>query len=557
MTVLNSRHHSTFVTPLRRMSVGAILGCLLGPQLAAAQQTLQSAGPQLQEQSVVTPDKPVEQLTGLGQEFEPLLSNTKEIAPVERSDREALKMFYETRHNEPLWVTPRGYTAAAEAARAELARADEWGLDRSAFRTFDLSQPRELTRAERAEAEIAMSLAVLRYAHHARGGRTDPLSLSRNMDRQPPLPGSGKVIADAASTHDPGAYLRSLHPQNPQFERLRQLYLATTISEEVVAGPKAKAGKKQKTSPNLLTREKLRFNMEQWRWMPEELGQFHVWVNIPEFMVRVVKDAREVHGARIVVGRPSTPTPIFSGRMQHLIFHPFWNVPDSIKTNELLPSLTLGDHSVLNKQNLRVAFRGRDIDPGDIEWGQVDMRKYHVYQRPGAGNALGVVKFLFPNKHDVYLHDTPSKRLFESPARAFSHGCIRVHNPLKLAEVLLAEDQGWTAERVTRTVHHGVEDNKIDLQSKFPVHLTYFTVWVEDDGRVRMFSDIYDHEHRVTYALAGKSHLIRREPDPPIALAHRPQRSTAPPKKVRESEESYRSSRGSRNADWMRSVFGD
>jgi murein L,D-transpeptidase YcbB/YkuD len=325
-----------------------------------------------------------------------------------------------------------------------------------------------------------------------------------------------------------------------------------------VTGPKDKAGKKRKPSGDLLTREKLLFNMEQWRWMPEDLGQVYVWVNIPEFMVRVV-NTREIYSARIVVGRPSTPTPVFSDRMQHLIFHPFWNVPDSIKNNELLPSLAAGDYRVLSKQGLRVSFRGRDIEPGAVDWGQVDMRKYHVYQPPGAGNALGLVKFLFPNKHDVYLHDTPSKRLFHSQARAFSHGCVRVQNPLKLAEVLLAEDQGWTAERVARTVEQGTRDNRVDLHSKVPVHLTYFTVLVDDDGRVRSFSDIYDHEHRVAYALAGKSHLIRREPDPPIAQAPPPQRSARASGKVKEWEGSHRTSSSSNggDTDWMRRVFRD
>jgi murein L,D-transpeptidase YcbB/YkuD len=546
---------------LREMFAGAVLCCLLGPQ-SAAEQISQTSGTQVHEQSpaFVARDELAAPVTGLGQEFEALLVTVKRMVAAERTDREALKTFYAARGNEPLWVTSTGYTAAAVAARAELARADEWGLDQSAFRTSDLSQARELTPTQRAEADVALSLAVLRYARHARGGRIDPLSLSRNMDRQPPTLEPEKVLADVTVTDDLGAYLRSLHPQHPQFERLRQLYRATTISEEDIAGPKAKAGKKRKPSPNLLTREKLLFNMEQWRWMPADLGQFYVWVNIPEFMVRVVKDTREIYSARVVVGRPSTPTPVFSDRMEYLIFHPFWNVPDSIKSNELQPSLASGDYSVLNKQNLRVSFRGRDIEPGAVDWGRVDMRKYHIYQPPGAGNALGLVKFLFPNTHDVYLHDTPSKRLFHSQVRAFSHGCIRVQNPLKLAEVLLAEDQGWTAERVARTVEQGARDNKVDLHSKFPVHLTYFTVWVEDDGRVRSFSDIYDHEHRVAYALAGKSHLIRREPDPPIAQAKPPQRPAAASRKADDWEGSHRTSssgRSGRNTEWMRKVFQD
>lgn len=560
----NMLHDGVLPTRLRRMLAGVALAFLFGSHGAAAEKTHHTAGPQLEEQ-ISTPvirDEPAQQLKGVRHQLEVLLTNMKAIGTAERSDREALRVFYAARNYEPLWFTATGYTDAAENARAELTRADEWGLDRSAFLTPALSDARELTDAQRAEAEIALSLAALRYARHARGGRTDPLSLSRNMDRQPPLLEPGKVIADAALTDAPGAYLRSLHPQHPQFDRLRQLYLATPISEADVTGSKATTGKKRKPSLEL-TREKLLFNMEQWRWMPEDLGQFYVWVNVPEFLMRVVKDAREIYAARVVVGRRTTPTPIFSDRMEHVIFHPFWNVPDSIKTNELLPSLAAGDYSVLSKQNLRVSFRGREIDPETVSWNQVDVRKYYFYQPPGSNNALGVVKFLFPNKHDVYLHDTPSKRLFQSQARAFSHGCIRVQNPLKLAEVLLAEDQGWTAERVMRAVQKGTKDNRVDLRSNVPVHITYFTVWMDDDGQVRTFSDIYDHEHRVTYELAGKSHLIRREQEPVLAQAQRPQRTAAAARKANEGEASYHTTsddsswRSGGDADWRRKVFRD
>jgi murein L,D-transpeptidase YcbB/YkuD len=293
MNELNMLHYRVRATRQRRMFAGVALGLFLGSHGVAAEKPTQTAGAQLEEKSTTTVARD-EQSKGLGNELEVLLANTKGIVSVERTDREALRIFYAARGNEPLWVGTEGYTLAAEDARAELARADEWGLDRSAFRTFDLSEERDLSRAERAEAEIALSLAVLRYARHARGGRTDPLSLSRNMDRRPQLLEPGKAIADAAATDAPGAYLRSLHPQHPQFERLRQLYLATTIREPDVIGPKARAGKKQKPSRDLLTREKLLFNMEQWRWMPKELGKFYVWVNIPEFIVRVVKNTRQI-----------------------------------------------------------------------------------------------------------------------------------------------------------------------------------------------------------------------------------------------------------------------
>jgi murein L,D-transpeptidase YcbB/YkuD len=392
------------------------------------------------------------------------------------------------------------------------------------------------------------------------------------LDRQPPLLDPRKVIDAAAVTSTPDAYLRSLHPQHPQFERLRRLYIAarhTDPREDDVTNGKGKGAKKRANAQP--TREKILVNMEQWRWMPDDLGRFHVWVNVPEYMVRVIKDGREVHAERVVVGRQTTPTPIFSDEMQYIIFHPYWNVPDSIKNNELLPSLQMGDYSVLSRQNLRIALRGRDVDPATIDWGRADMRKYHIYQPPGGGNALGLVKFLFPNKHDVYLHDTPSKGLFESQTRAYSHGCIRVRQPMKLAEVLLGEDQGWSPNRVTMTVQRGPQDNQVNMRGKIPVHLTYFTMWVDDDGRVRTFTDVYDHEHRVAYGLAGKPHLIRREPEPPpppVVQVRRPSRSWTVTTEPIERRRSYgygstgsRSSGGSRSrssnsdTDWIRKVF--
>ena len=186
-------------------------------------------------------------------------------------------------------------------------------------------------------------------------------------------------------------------------------------------------------------------------------------------------------------------------------------MPESIKKNEILPNLARGNIGVLERQNLRVSYRGRDINPATVDWTKADMRKFHVYQPPGASNALGIVKFRFPNKHDVYMHDTPSKSLFNATVRAFSHGCMRVRDPLKLAELVLAEDRGWTASRVTAAVRSGPKDNQINLTAKVPVHMTYFTAWVDDDGTSEAFGDIYGHESRIALGIAGKSHLIKQE----------------------------------------------
>jgi murein L,D-transpeptidase YcbB/YkuD len=490
---------------------------------------------------------------GFTLEFMRRLSTESRMTAAERADRAALQQFYQDRLNEPVWVGADGYGPAAEAALAEIGRADDWGLEASAFELPVLVKGAGLARDQQADAETALSLAVLQYARHARGGRTDPPRLSRNLDRRPQLLDPHDVIVAATSTDRPDAYLRSLHPQHPQFERLRQQYLALKHNQpavaETVAEPKGKS-KRQKRKAKTPARPSLRtllVNMEQWRWMPSDLGGFHVWANIPEYTVRIVKNGRVVHDERMVVGRTSTQTPVFSDEMEQVIFHPYWGVPESIKKNELMPSLARGNTGILERHNLRISYRGRNVDPDTVDWTRVDLRKFHVYQPPGNGNVLGVVKFRFPNKHDVYMHDTPSRRLFNASVRTFSHGCMRIRDPLKLAEIVLAEDRGWSASRVVAAVRRGPKDNQINLETKVPVHMTYFTAWVEDDGRLRVYDDVYGHEKRIAMALAGKAPVIQREPTPMLE---------AKPKARTRTVSNTRASTGRRaSRDWMRAVF--
>ena len=454
---------------------------------------------------------------GFAQEFGERLAETSSLATADREDRAALARFYLGRQQEPVWVTATGLTPAAEATIAEIGRADDWGLDAKAFQLPAPGASTGSPRGERADAEIALSLATLKYARHARGGRAEPTSLSRNLDRKLPLLDPGQVIDQASKAPSPDAYLRSLHPQHPQFEALRQQYLALKRGQPVaLADPirpeeGKKAGKKKATdvseAPSV---RRLLVNMEEWRWMPESLGDFYVWVNIPEFTLRLVKDGKIVHSERVIVGKRDTQTPVFSQDLEQVIFHPFWGVPESIKRNDIMPSLARGSTRLLARYNLRVQRGGRDIDPESIDWASADIRNFHVYQPPGGGNVLGVVKFRFPNKHDVYMHDTPGKNLFNAPVRTFSHGCMRVRDPQKLAELLLAEDQAWPAARVAAAISGGPQNNQVSVSRKIPVHITYFTAMVDKAGETRLFPDIYGHEERIALGMEGKAHLVAR-----------------------------------------------
>lgn len=188
-------------------------------------------------------------------------------------------------------------------------------------------------------------------------------------------------------------------------------------------------------------------NMERWRWMPRDMGAFHIFVNIPEFSARLFRDGTKVYETRVVVGKPSNQTPVFSDVMDHVIVNPYWNVPYSIASEELLPSI-LSDASYLPRRNYEVLAGGRVVDPASVDWSGVNLNQVRIRQRPGSGNALGQIKFMFPNRHAVYLHDTPSKSLFARSARAFSHGCVRVQDPFDFADALLQLDTQWTAARL-------------------------------------------------------------------------------------------------------------
>ena len=253
-------------------------------------------------------------------------------------------------------------------------------------------------------------------------------------------------------------------------------------------------------------------NMERWRWLPRDLGEFYVNVNVPEFMARVVSEGKVIHATRVVVGTPDKQTPIFSDQMQEIVFGPYWNVPTSIKVEEIRPYLReevpwfFGgggwNTSVFQRHGLRVRYGGREVDPGSLDWDRVDIRNLEIFQPPGPDNVLGKIKFVFPNKHDVYLHDTTQKGLFAKPVRAESHGCVRVQKPEELAAIVLGYDQGWSAARVGSAVENGY-DQHVALKHKTPVHITYFTFWVNDDGSISNFADIYGHDTRMATALFG------------------------------------------------------
>jgi len=251
--------------------------------------------------------------------------------------------------------------------------------------------------------------------------------------------------------------------------------------------------------------EQIKINMERRRWMPDHLGARYAFVNLADFRLEVKFDEETVFETRVVVGREADRTPVFSDKMTYLVINPYWNIPPSIARDEMLPQLRKDPYALLEKGIRVFSGWGADaveIDPGMIDWTQVSRRRFpfKLRQDPGDQNALGRVKFMFPNHFNIYLHDTPSKSLFERTVRTFSHGCIRVEDPLRLARLLLAGDPMWPEGRLEEQIASN-ERRTVGLRRPIEVHLTYLTAWVDDAGVVQFRNDVYGRDRRLLAAL--------------------------------------------------------
>lgn len=253
--------------------------------------------------------------------------------------------------------------------------------------------------------------------------------------------------------------------------------------------------------------EQLVLNMERWRWLPKDLapnGNSYVLVNIPAFRVYVVENGREIMQMKTVVGKTMHSTPVFSHRIQYLMFAPYWNVPNSIVEDEIKPKLQRNPNW-LETQNMEMVTtfgpNARKIPVSRVNWYTMtqDNFRYRIRQRPGPTNALGKVKFMFPNEYSVYLHDTPADHLFSEADRDFSHGCVRLERPADLATYLLQDKPGWNRNRVLQAMNADKEQ-RVDLPDTVPVYLVYFTAWVDDEGNIQFRDDLYGHDE----ALANK-----------------------------------------------------
>jgi len=419
-----------------------------------------------------------------------------------KKERAAAEAFYQSRSYAPLWLDQGVANARAISAIARLKNADADGLEVGDYKMPNFAG---LGSDALAEADLKLTQTVLTYARHVQAGRFPYTRVSRNIELPQPAPEPADILNAIVATQDADKALDAFSPRHEEYKKLKAMLA------ELRGASGAKKGDASRQIETIIA------NMERWRWYARDLGTAHVVVNQPDFTLRVMHEGRQVWTTRIVIGKPSMATPLLSETMKHITVNPTWNVPPSIVHNEYLPALAQ-DPTVLSRMGLRVSYSGGGV---------------HISQPPGPGNALGRIRFNFPNRFLVYQHDTPDKYYFAHEVRAYSHGCMRVQDPAKYAEVLLKiarPQEHWTAERITRMF--GSSEQNLQLQpTPIWVHLTYQTAFVDSAGKLQMRRDVYNLDSRTLAAIKSGRGGIETPPERKREheLVASTQRRAAPP----------------------------
>lgn len=322
-------------------------------------------------------------------------------------------------------------------------------------------------------------------------------------------PGVGALAARLAVTGDytgtaPTSYDAALQEAVKRFQTRHGLAATGTVGADTIAALNVPVDARIR---------QIELNLERWRWLPANLGDRYILVNVPEMRLRVYEGANIPLVMNVVVGTPATPTPIFNDEMQYVVLSPYWNVPDSIAQGETLPGL-MKDPNYLARNNMEIVDKdGNLVSPADMDPSALD--RYRFRQRPGKANSLGLVKFMFPNQYNVYLHDTPADSLFARAGRAFSHGCVRVEDPMALAKYVLRDQSEWTTEAIDAAMHSGREKS-VSLTRPIPVYLGYWTSHVDEAGVLHFRADVYGIDADQGRRLAERKDRLKQAANPAI-----------------------------------------
>ena len=479
------------------------------------------------------------------------------------TDHVVIGDFYRAHDARTLW-TGAGDAARRAALFDALDRAEAHGLPAARYDAAALRAELSAVGSEhqRAQAEVRITRAFLLYAQDVQTGLLDPLDIDSGLLREVPRR-DPRAMLEAFAAADPASFIAGLAPQVPQYGELQrarldlidtieaggwgakveadklepgdtgaavlalrdrliaQGYLAASSSPgydgelhkavqlfQIDQGltPDGVAGDGTLAEINVEPEARLRsvlVAMERLRWMNgTALGQRHIWVNLPDFTAKVIDDGKVTFETVTVVGanQPDRRSPEFSDLMEYMVVNPTWNVPRSITVKEYLPMLQKNPGAA---GHLRIVDRhGRAVDRASVDFTQFDARTFpfSMSQAPSDGNALGLVKFMFPNPWNIYLHDTPQKPLFDKEMRAFSHGCIRLGRPFDLAYTLLARQTDDPRGEFKRHLDTG-QETVLRLTQPVPVHLVYFTAWPNARGHVDYRRDVYGRDAKISAAL--------------------------------------------------------
>ncbi|MCP4922800.1 MAG: L,D-transpeptidase family protein [bacterium] len=468
----------------------------------------------------------------------------------------------------PIWLHEGRWSLRAEQAIKTLQNSGAEGLDLRDYSPA-LEQVRTANRQDQnalIQAEISLTNAILKYIQHLSGGRLRPRSIDRGLAIKPEVADPSYVFLKGFSRDRTCQWLTKLTLDMPGYQKLKKLLQELDQIESSGEMPKLSSGKALKKGDKGLRVEQLRIiltlrgilvdaiaatlfdeplesavktfqvrhhlkvdgavgeqtrrflnmdlkkmrehvviSMERCRWLPKEMGDRHILVNIAGFYLKAVDNGKVAFTMPVIVGRNYRETPVFSTSVTGVRFNPTWNVPRSIAVKDKLPKIKK-DPSYLSRKGYRLYdSSGSRIDSGQINWSQVNTRTFHyrIKQPPGAGNALGKLRFLMSNPHNVYLHGTPQHKLFEKNVRTFSSGCIRLKEPAKVAYFVFDNPAKWSSEVITNEMK-GSKTRNVNVKTPVPVHITYFTVWVDEENEPHFVADPYGQDAQIWKALEAR-----------------------------------------------------